>query len=85
MQPNRGGLILAFGILSWFTCPVLGIVAWVMGNGDLREMRAGRMDPSGEGLATAGKILGMVSAILTGVGILCWIAFFVMLLLAAAA
>jgi len=35
-----------------------------MGNSDLREMAAGRMDRSGEGLTTAGRICGMVGVIL---------------------
>jgi hypothetical protein len=41
-----------------------------MGNGDLREIDAGRMDPSGRGLTQAGKICGMISVILTIVFIL---------------
>lgn len=35
-----------------------------MGNNDLREMRAGRMDPEGEGQTNAGRICGMVSTII---------------------
>jgi hypothetical protein len=65
MAPHRGALILVLGILSWVACPLLlGILAWVMGNGDLREMDAGRMDPSGRGLTDAGRILGMINVIL---------------------
>ena len=41
-------------------CPILSIMAWVMGNGDLREMREGRMDPEGQGLTYAGYVLGMI-------------------------
>lgn len=63
---HRGAMILVLGILSWLVCPlVLGIMAWVMGNGDLREMDAGRMDPSGRGLTEAGRILGMINVILS--------------------
>jgi hypothetical protein len=62
-------MILAFGILGLLVCLVFGIVAWVMGNGDLRAMAEGRMDPNGEGLTKAGKILGIVSVILTIIGI----------------
>jgi hypothetical protein len=40
-----------------------------MGNNDLREIDAGRMDPSGRGLTQAGKICGMVGVILAIVGI----------------
>ncbi len=65
MRPHRGAMILVFGILSWLLCFVFGIVAWVMGNTDLREMAEGRMDPSGEGLTRAGKIVGMIHVILS--------------------
>lgn len=67
--PHRGGLILALGILSWVVCPILSIIAWVMGNQDLKEMDAGRMDPEGRGLTQAGKIIGIVH--------ICFIGFFI--------
>lgn len=60
LRPHRGAMILVFGILSWVMCFIFGIVAWVMGNSDLREMNAGRMDPSGRGLTQAGRVIGMV-------------------------
>ncbi len=60
MTPHRGGLILAFGILTWLVCPIFGLFAWVMGDMDLRAMREGRMDPQGESLTQVGRILGMV-------------------------
>jgi ribosomal protein S27E len=63
LAPHRGGMILAFGILSWMVCIIFGPIAWVMGNTDLAEMDAGRMDPEGRSLTQAGKILGMVHCI----------------------
>jgi len=57
------------GILGLVLCAICGIIAWVMGNNDLREMDAGRMDPTGRGLTVAGKICGMVSVILALVGL----------------
>jgi hypothetical protein len=76
---HRGGLILALGIISWAVgCPIFGICAWVMGSADLREMRAGRMDPSGSGLTQAGQIIGMLHAMLTIVVIVVFV--FVLLL-----
>lgn len=74
LQPHRGVMILVFGILSFFVCMIFGIVAWVMGNNDLRAMDEGRMDPEGRGLTQAGKICGMISVILTLVFIVLWIA-----------
>jgi hypothetical protein len=69
MRPHRGVMILVFGILGILCCFIFGIVAWAMGNGDLREMDAGRMDPAGRGLTQAGKICGIVSVVLTIVGL----------------
>ena len=68
MRPHRGTLILVMGILGLVCCVILGIVAWVMGSADLREMDMGRMDPSGRGLTQAGKICGIVSVALAAVG-----------------
>jgi hypothetical protein len=66
VKPHRGTLILVLGILSLAGCTIFtGIPAWIMGNNDLKEMRAGTMDPEGQQLTNIGKILGMVSCILT--------------------
>ncbi len=69
LLPHRGGLILTFGILGLVVCFILGIVAWVMGAGDLKAMAEGRMDPGGRDLTNAGKICGMVSVILAASGL----------------
>ena len=68
LRPHRGVLILVLGILGIVCCSICGIIAWVMGNGDLREIDTGRMDPSGRGLTQAGKICGIISVILAIVG-----------------
>ena len=65
MQPHRGTMILVFGILGLVVCFPFGIVAWVMGNADLKAMDAGTMDPEGRGTTQAGKIIGMIATILT--------------------
>ena len=69
MQPHRGVLILVFSILSWVVCVIFGIVAWVLANSDLQAMEEGRMDPTGEGLTKAGKIVAIISVIVNIVGI----------------
>lgn len=69
LSPHRGTLILVLGILGIVCCFICGIVAWVMGNKDLKQMAAETMDRSGEGLTKAGKICGMVGVILAIVGI----------------
>jgi len=71
--PHRGTLILVLGILSFVGCSIFtGIPAWIMGSGDLKEIRAGRMDPEGEQLTNIGKILGMISCILSLFGMAIW-------------
>jgi hypothetical protein len=58
MKPHRGAIILVLGILGLVMCGVFtGLPAWIMGNGDLKEMDSGVMDPEGRGLTNAGKIL----------------------------
>lgn len=70
MKPHRGTLILVLGILSLVVCAPLGIAAWVMGTGDLKQMDAGTMDPAGRGMTRAGKICGMIGTILLILGII---------------
>jgi hypothetical protein len=64
IAPHRGVLILIFGILGLVLCVLFGVAAWIMGNKDLREMDAGRMDPSGRGMVQAGRILGIIAVCL---------------------
>jgi hypothetical protein len=85
MKPHRGTLILVFGILGLVICGPLGIAAWIMGNGDLKEMDAGLMDPSGRGLTTGGRICGIIATILMILGVLIMIAIFGLGILGAAA
>ena len=69
MRPHRAVLILVLGILSFVGCGIFtAIPAWVMGNADLKDMETGAMDPSGRGMTSAGKILGMIACILTIIG-----------------
>lgn len=84
-MPHRGGLILAFGLISIVTgIFVFGIIAWVMGNNDLADIRAGRMDPEGEGMTQAGRIIGMISTIMTIVGVVACCGFYGCIFLLAA-
>ena len=52
------------GILSWFLCCIFGIVAWHLGGQDIKQMNAGRMDPSGLSLTKAGYWIGVCSLLL---------------------
>lgn len=68
MKPHRGTLILVLGILGLVICQPIGIAVWVMGSGDLKQIDAGQMDPSGRGLTSAGRICGIVATILLILG-----------------
>lgn len=72
MQPHRGVTILVLGILGLTVCFIMGIVAWVMANSDLREMDAGRMDAAGRDLTRGGKICGMVASFLGCIAVVIW-------------
>lgn len=58
-----GGCVCCFPV---FLVPIglgMSIPAWVMGQGDLKAMRAGAMDPSGMGNTQAGMITGIVGVV----------------------
>ncbi len=64
VRPHRAVAVLVLGILGvaspW--CFICGIIGWVMGHGDLKDMEAGRMDRSGYSMTKAGKICGIIGA-----------------------
>ncbi len=64
MKPHRGGAILALGIIGIVVCFITGIIAWVMGSSDLKEMDAGIRDKTGYSLTKAGMICGIVGVVL---------------------
>ncbi len=81
--PHRGTLILILGILGLvgIGAPITGIIAWILGNSDLAQMRAGAMDPEGESNTSLGRILGMIATLLWAIGLFgfcCCIGFGVM-------
>jgi hypothetical protein len=65
VAPHRGGLVLVLGLLGFAgICPIFSFLAWIMGSHDLREIRAGRMDRTGESATLAGMIFGMIVSLL---------------------
>jgi hypothetical protein len=81
LEPHRGSLVMVLGILSLVVAPiVLGPIAWILGNEDLKKMRAGKMDPEGESPTNTGRVCGMIATILgivmLVVGIIIAIVFF---------
>ena len=74
MKPNRGGLVLALGIVGLLCCGPVSIVAYIMGKNDLAAMIVGQMDPSGRSNTNIGRILGIVGMVFLVLQIV-WIAF----------
>ena len=78
-QPQYGGqpapthgsatTALVLGILSLVVCAPLGIPAYIIGRRAEREVRESGGRLSGEGLAKAGWILGLIGMILMALGI----------------
>ena len=65
LRRHRGTMLLIFSIVSIFFpyCVPLGIIAWVLGRIDLKDMDSGNMDPDGKGTTQAGMVLGIVSTL----------------------
>jgi hypothetical protein len=82
LKAHRGAAVLTLGILGLAVCGICGIIAWVMGNSDMREIDSGVMDPAGRGMTQAGKICGIIGCILNLVGI---VIFLIIMLTAASA
>ncbi|HKV09205.1 MAG TPA: DUF4190 domain-containing protein [Thermoanaerobaculia bacterium] len=55
---------LVLGILGVVCCGLLAPIAWYLGNQELQAIRQGRAPASGEGLAKAAQILGIIGTIL---------------------
>lgn len=89
-EPDRGVVVLSLGIVSlaliliWCATPlgaILGLVAWIMGQADLRKMKRGQMDDQNRGMTQAGWICGILGTLLNGlvmlscglfIGVLCY-------------
>lgn len=73
MNMNTGGsagtnaiIALVAGILSFVFCPfILGIVAWIMGKGELSKIERGESSEAGRTMAKIGMWLGIVNVILS--------------------
>jgi len=67
---NMAIVSLIAGIVSWFMLPVLGaIVAVITGNMAKKEIRASAGLLTGDGMATAGLVLGWIQLALTVLGV----------------
>ncbi len=59
-KSDQSGLILAMGIIGFFFCPC-AIIAWVMGHSALKDIAAGRADPTNKSMVQVGYYLGIAS------------------------
>lgn len=64
-QPQVSGAApaLVLGILSIVLCPLCGPFAWALGRRAEQEVRASGGQQGGGGIATAGKILGIIGTV----------------------
>jgi len=72
-EQSQATTILVLGILGIICCGPLGIAAWIMGNNELAAIDAGRRNPEGRSTANAGRIMGIVAAVLMILGVLFFI------------
>ena len=73
LPPNSAVKALVLGIVGLACgCFIVSIIAWSVGNTQLREMDAGRIDPRGRKMAHAGRTCGRVGIILG----IAWIVFY---------
>jgi uncharacterized membrane protein len=70
MEHPQGTTIMVLGIVSLFTCFILGIVAVVKSRPVLAEIDANPGMYTNRGSVNAGRICGIVSIVLQGVGVL---------------
>ena len=68
MQPHRGTLILILGLVGFFCCGIVGLIAFIMGSSNVKAMQEGRMDPAGMGTTQAGRWIGLIAIILQVLG-----------------
>ena len=79
MEHPQGTTILVLGVLS-IVVPVIGFVAWYMGNKVQREIEDSGAAYSNLGNINAGKIIGMIMSILTIVGFAFFLVYVVILI-----
>lgn len=65
---SRAVWALVLGILGVILCGILAPFAWWLGAAELRDIRAGFAPQSGQGLATAGMVLGIIGTVILALG-----------------
>jgi hypothetical protein len=70
LQKSRADLVFILGILSLLCCWPLGLVTWLMGRSDLKQIHAGKLSTEGMGTLRAGMIMGIIGLVLFIVSLL---------------
>jgi hypothetical protein len=71
VAPTDNGAVwtLVLGILGFFICPILGLIAFFTGGSAISRIRASQGRLHGDGIARVGRILGCVNVLLWLLGI----------------
>lgn len=77
-ESSQAVLVFVLGILGLLMCQILAPIAWAIGNGELRGIAEGRRPPQDRGLASAGRVLGIIGTVLLGLGLLFGLLFLVL-------
>ena len=81
-QNHRGSTVLTLGIFA-LVCNMMmvpGVMAWIMGRADIKEMDAGRMDPEGRGMTQAGLVMGIIGTVISILAIVFSVIYFVVMI-----
>ena len=73
-EDSQATVVLVLGILGIVCFQPLGIVAWILGDSELKAIDEGRRPPENRGTASAGKICGIIGTCLFALGIFAVIA-----------
>ncbi len=79
--PGTG--IFVMGLLGLLMCQILGVIAWIQGNEYMSQCR--RMGVQPDGMAVAGRTLGIISVVILLLQVGLFVVFFGFLALGAAA
>lgn len=69
-KAHSGGSALALALFGWLFCPIFAFPALYMASQDRKQIHAGVMDPSGEGLVLAAYWLALIQVVFTLIGVL---------------
>jgi hypothetical protein len=75
---SRATTSLVLGLVGFLCCQLCSPIAWYLGAAERTAIKNGASAPQGEGIATAGMILGIIGTALMALGLiaaLLWIVF----------